>query len=105
MSNAEIRLTGATTVTTQSDASGNFLVETMSTGSHHLAVAKQGDLRDAVSALDASYILEERVGKRTLTPAQKVVADVSQSDDVTSYDAYQIALFVLTGQADGSVVG
>lgn len=60
-------------------------------GDYTVAPAKENDHRDAISGLDAAYILQYVVGTRSLNARQIAMADVSQADDVTAYDAALIA--------------
>ncbi len=52
-------------------------------------------LRDAVTSFDATMIARQAVGLSTLSANQRIAADVSGNQEVTSYDAAQVAQFAV----------
>lgn len=71
--------------TTASD--GNFVFTIVPKGDYTLRPMKDGDLKNSISAFDASLILRANVGDVELSPYQKIAADVSGNGGVSAYDA------------------
>ncbi|HEY4497437.1 MAG TPA: carboxypeptidase regulatory-like domain-containing protein, partial [Candidatus Paceibacterota bacterium] len=78
------------TKTTQTDQQGNYSFSNLSSGSWQISPQKQ-DIGDTnISASDAVMVLQAAVGIRTLSPEQKLVADVSGDGAVNAVDAVMI---------------
>lgn len=84
---AIMSLTGKTAKSTVSDTSGKYLLTDLAEGNYTLKPSKINAVGKAISSYDASLILRYSVGTISLTPYQKIAADVSGNDQVTSYDA------------------
>ncbi len=84
---AIMSLTGKMAKSTVSDTSGKYLLTDLAEGNYTLKPSKINVVGKAISSYDASLILRYSVGTISLTPYQKIAADVSGNDQVTSYDA------------------
>lgn len=73
-----------------SDSGGNFAFIDVPQDNYVLKPDKDDDLESSISAYDASIILRYRVGLLTLTPYQKIAADVTGNGEITSFDASYI---------------
>lgn len=73
---------------------GQYAFPSLNPSVCQVAPAKGGDIT-AVSALDASYILQAVVGKRALNGNQSLACDVSGDGKVTPLDASRILQFVV----------
>jgi hypothetical protein len=82
-----VDLDGLTTSTAQTDGMGQFAFSDVGAGGWEVMPHKRGDAGDAVTALDAVYVLQTVVGQRTLTAAQQLACDVSGNGVVTALDA------------------
>lgn len=71
---------------------GRFALYAPSTESNHatLHLEKQGDFGTAISSLDAVYILQHVVGRRSLTDRQILACDVTGDGRVTALDAARV---------------
>lgn len=77
------------------DALGNYRVEAAAYGSWRLEPAKAGDLRGAVSALDAARILHAVTGTRPLTAIEALTCDVTGNGSLTALDANRVLQFTV----------
>lgn len=84
---ATLTLAGASTRTAASDASGAYAVGGVPPGVWQLTARKSGDLRGAVTALDAAWILQHVASLRGLDGAQRLAADVTGDGTVSTLDA------------------
>lgn len=80
---------------TQTAFSGQYELMGMSPGDWELCPVKMGDSNSAVSALDAAHVLQNAVGMRTFSAAQKLACDVTGNGSVSSLDAARILQFVV----------
>lgn len=76
---------GAFNISTASD--GNFTFTVVPKGDYTLKPMKDGDLKNSISAFDASMILRANVGDVEFSPYQKIAADVSGNGTISAYDA------------------
>jgi hypothetical protein len=72
------------------DTQGRFGVAGVAAATWKLEPQKQGDLRGAVSALDAAYVLQVVSGMRTFDPLETLVCDVTGNGTVSALDATRI---------------
>lgn len=105
VSSTSLDATGTSTEATTSGSDGSYTLGIKAVGNYTVTPSKSGDLRDSVSGLDASYILQSVVGARTFNEYQTTVADVSQFDGVTAYDAALIAIYLVDIQNPPSLAG
>lgn len=84
---AVMSLTGKMAKSTLTDTSGKYLLTDLPEGDYILKPTKINVVGKSISSYDASLILRYSVGTISLTPYQKIAADVSGNDQVTSYDA------------------
>jgi len=75
---------------TVTGADGGYKFSVLPRGNYSLKPMKDGDLKNSISAFDASLILRANVGAVDLLPYQKIAADVSGNGSVTAYDASMI---------------
>ncbi|MFZ5519456.1 MAG: FlgD immunoglobulin-like domain containing protein [Candidatus Zhuqueibacterota bacterium] len=75
---------------TVTGADGGYEFSVLPRGNYSLKPMKDGDLKNSISAFDASLILRANVGAVDLLPYQKIAADVSGNGSVTAYDASMI---------------
>jgi hypothetical protein len=79
-------LQGAHVHTTTTAADGNYTFGNVREGSYLLTPTKVDDT-DAITAYDASLILQTAVNKITLFPEQSIAADVDRSGAINALDA------------------
>ncbi len=89
----------------QSDASGAYRFENGLRPPATVSIAKSGDLRGSLSALDAAWIAQHDAGLRAFTPEQTTACDVSGSGSCTAYDAALLASFLIDDPQPGSQAG
>ncbi|MCI0495854.1 cohesin domain-containing protein [candidate division KSB1 bacterium] len=77
------------------DVNGQFALHSIPLGNHELTPAKMGDLKNSIGAFDASMILRYVVGLDTLSPYQKVAADVTGNGQVSALDASNILRYAV----------
>jgi hypothetical protein len=87
IADAVVQLTGEATLNDTSDIDGNYEFVDLMPGDYTVTPQKSNETRDAIMAYDASFVLRYSVGTLSLTPYQKISADVTGSDSVTAYDA------------------
>lgn len=87
VNNATVQLTGNANQSYVSNVNGNYEFLDLASGNYLVTPTKTNDTRNSITSYDASFILRYAVGALTLTPYQKIAADVSGNGDVTSYDA------------------
>lgn len=83
---AALSLVGVGTHAEVSDSEGTYLFSDLPTGDYTLTPSKQ-DGAGAISAMDASLILQAEAGLMALSPAQQLAADVNRNGSITSMDA------------------
>lgn len=105
VSGAALSISGASAGSTTSAGNGGYTLAINVVGDYAVTPSKTGDLRDALSGLDAAYILQYVIGTRTFNAYQSAVADVSQADGVTAYDAALIARYLVNLQDPPSLTG
>jgi hypothetical protein len=93
VANADVALIGSAPATVMSDATGAYAFATVGTGAQSVQPTKQGDLNVAVTALDATYVLQYVAGLRPLTADQLLAADVTGNGTVSALDATRILQF------------
>ncbi len=79
----------------QTGNDGTFTFSMIPGGDYDLVPSKSGDLRNGISAFDASQVLLYSVGLTNLDPYQMIAADVSGNGSVTSYDASYILRYTV----------
>lgn len=84
---ATVALGAASTHTAVTDAGGAFTIGGIAPGVWTLAPRKSGDLRGAVTALDAAWALQSVAQLRTLSAAERLAADVTGDGTVSTLDA------------------
>jgi hypothetical protein len=84
---ANVALSGPDPLTTTSQISGTYTCPAATGDSWRVEPSKTGDLNSAVSSLDASYILQYVVQKRTFDEFQLAACDISGDGTVSSVDA------------------
>lgn len=92
---ATVRASGASSATAISDAGGAYSIGSIGSGALALTPERTGGANGAVSALDASYVLQASVGQRSFSTLQNLAADVSGDGAVTALDASRIAQLVV----------
>jgi hypothetical protein len=85
-----VELTGAATLSAQTDANGQFAFDAVSAGSWQVQPAKMGGADGAISALDAVRVLQFSNGQATPNPGQQLGCDVSGDGTITEDDAVLI---------------
>lgn len=83
--------TGATSAMT--DAGGAFGFATVDASAHTIKPSKQGDFKAAVTALDASYVLQKVAGLMSFNSDQSLACDVTGDGTVSALDATRILQF------------
>jgi hypothetical protein len=80
---------------TITDGTGTFSFTKIPGGNYTLKPTKDGALGTSISAFDASMVLRNVVGLTSLTPYQKIAADVSGNGGVSALDASYILRYVV----------
>ncbi len=76
-------------------ADGSYRASGLSAGSWRVQPKKDGGQAQAVSSLDAAYVLQHVVGLRELTGAARVAADVTADGTVSGLDATRLLQYEL----------
>jgi len=84
---ANVQITGSTNQTVVSAINGGYEFSNLEPGNYVVAPQKNNDIRNAISAYDASIILRYSVELQSLSPYQKIASDVTGNGEITSYDA------------------
>lgn len=74
-------------VSATSDSAGHYRLANVPLGAVVVAAAGSGGAGSAVSALDASWVLQAVAGMRTLSPEQVLAGDVTGNGSLSSLDA------------------
>jgi len=90
VASATVDLQGTVPFSVSSATAGQYGVNGVSSGNWQVVPRKAGDLRGAVSALDAAYVLEAVAGRRALGPLQRLAADVDGDGSLSTADAMRI---------------
>ena len=88
-----VALIGPAPANAMTDAAGAFGFSSVAPGMQTLQPTKQGEFDTAVTALDASYVLEYVAGLRTLDSDQLLAADVTGDGTVSALDGTRILQF------------
>jgi hypothetical protein len=70
----------------QTDGSGSFEILAGS-DNWWLELHKDGGVNDAITSLDAAYVMQAVVGQRELTPIQRLACDVTGDGSISALDA------------------
>jgi parallel beta-helix repeat protein len=92
---ATLQLAGPTSTSASSDGNGAFAFGHLADGAWRLTPRKDGDRGNAISALDAAYVLQFVAGLRPLDGAQQLACDVTANGTVSALDATRILQFVV----------
>jgi len=84
---AQVQALGATTLAASTDPTGQFTLEDLEETDWRVEPSKQGDTTDAITALDAVYVLQATVGLRELCSIQTLLGDVTGNGTLSSLDA------------------
>ena len=90
VSAAKLTLSGDRVYHAYSGLDGQYTIQGAAIGSYILAPSKDGGAGDAISAYDASFVLQHDVGIITLSGHQAIAADVNNNGHITAMDAYYI---------------
>jgi hypothetical protein len=71
----------------QTNASGEFVFPLLGAGTWQVQPQKMGDAGDAITSLDAAYVLQAAAGLRLLTAQQQLACDVSGDHALGADDA------------------
>jgi len=91
---ADVLLVGTSPDSVLTSETGEFSFSGLNSGDWTLEPEKTGDFGFGVSSLDAAYILQVVVEKRTFTEDQELACDVTGNGALTSLDAAHILQFV-----------
>ncbi len=84
---------GSPNVSDTTSASGTYSLNGFGAGSYTVTPSKTGGLNSGINAFDAARIAQHITGNGPLNSAQNIVADVSGTGGVSSFDAALIARF------------
>ncbi len=94
----EVRMNGSESRSMMTGADGGFDFEDVPHGAGvALDGAKQGDVGNAISSLDAAYVLQAVVGYRQLSPLQRLSCDVTGDGSISPLDATRVLQYALGG--------
>jgi len=86
----EVRLTGPAMLFTHTDAGGRYSFAGLSQGTWRVEPRLVGSVSEAISALDASYVLRHAVALQELESTERLACDVNGDGVVGAFDASQI---------------
>jgi hypothetical protein len=89
----EVSLLGGMPASTTTDATGHYGFADAGNGMLSIQPSKDGDFSDAITSLDASFILQTIAQLRTLTPDQLLAGDVTGDGTISTLDASLILQF------------
>ena len=98
--NTIVQLTGGAIATDITDNLGNYEFLNLGQLNYTVKPSHDGDLGDAITPYDASLVLQYYVQLITLTPYQKIAADVSGNGSITPWDASQILRYYVGDISD-----
>lgn len=87
--------TGPTSTSLTTDDAGLFAATATAGDTWMIAPEKVGGAGDAVSALDAVYVLQAAIGLRVLNAAEVLACDVTGNGTLSSYDAALILQYAV----------
>lgn len=102
MAGVTVRLSNGMSAVTDED--GRYTITGVTTGNVRVIPELHGMVNDAVTAYDASLILQAIVGKTTLSEDQQIAANVDGDTELTAMDAAYI-LQKSVGMIDGDYPG
>ncbi len=73
-----------------SNGAGVYTVTSLPASTIEIVPRKDGDIGDAVSPLDAAWILQSTANMRQLTALQRLACDVTGDGTVSNYDAVEV---------------
>jgi hypothetical protein len=82
-----VELEAESMMTTTSAVDGSFIFPEVISATSMLTPSKTGSVNNAITAIDATQVLQAVVGLRTLTAAQRLAADTNGNGTVTAIDA------------------
>jgi len=82
----QVEMTGELNATASTDPTGRYGWGGLDLGNYVVRPTKAGGTGSSISSLDASLVLQHVVGGVSLTPGQRIAADVSGNGAVSSYD-------------------
>ena len=88
-----VQLLGPTPATTHTDGTGHFSFSGLSQSYWEIVPQKFEDAQLGITGLDASVVLQDRVGLITLAPDQRLACDVSGNGMLSAFDAALILQF------------
>ncbi|MGD9764564.1 MAG: FG-GAP-like repeat-containing protein [Candidatus Binatia bacterium] len=94
VADVSVHALGPVQSSTISDAAGTFSFAELSEGDWTVEPVKRGGREEAISSLDATYVLQAVAGTRTFTDFQKLACDVTANGSVSAFDAVRILQFI-----------
>ena len=88
-------LEGSSPLAVTSGADGTYTVSGLTPGNWLIAPRKSGGQGNAISALDAAYVLQAAAGLRALDTEQKLAGDVTGDGTVSALDAARILQYAV----------
>ena len=88
--NVTVALQGSSPQSVTSAADGHYALGGVAETGWRVSPRKTGDQRNAVSALDAAYVLQAVAGTRTLDARQTLAGDVTGDGTLSALDATRI---------------
>jgi len=95
VADVSVVMSGAVPGAVQTNAAGGYAFASVSDGAYEIAPSKAGDLGSGVSALDAAYVLQAIVQKRSFDEYEELACDVTGNGTLSSLDAARILQFVV----------
>jgi len=89
-----VTLSGPGQVSTETDITGGYAFNDPGPGNWRLQPSKTGGRNDAISALDATHVLQSVVGMRELNAHQALACDVTGDGTVSALDASRILQYI-----------
>lgn len=90
VSGITVELHGPTPTTTQTDAQGHFVFSGLAAGTWWIRPQQTGNAANGINALDASYVLQDVVGLRSLDANQRLAGDATGNGAISALDATRI---------------
>lgn len=87
---AQVEALGTQTLVTATDQTGQFEIADLEEADWRFQPSKLRDIGDAVTALDAVYVLQTTIGLREFQPFQRTLCDVTGNGTLSALDAATI---------------
>ena len=95
VNDVQVQLSGPVPSTSMTGIDGSFAINGLSSDTWQIVPTKTGGINGAVTAIDATLVLQSIVGLRSATTIEQLAGDVNGSGNLTAIDATLILQFVV----------